>query len=91
MKQRFLRWAIVPVVAIAAYVGFSSFIEESEDLSGGSCDLCVVKEGPQEKVIYSCKKIANKTCSYLGKVDSGIVLGKVDVSVSCNNALACYN
>lgn len=30
MKQKFLKWIVVPVVAIVGFVGFTSFTEESE-------------------------------------------------------------
>ena len=44
MKRKFLKWAVVPLIAIVAFVGLSSFVEPNEtEGGGGNCDLCILK------------------------------------------------
>lgn len=84
VKKKLLKWIVTPVIAIAALNAFSSFTGEDE--SGGSCDLCVVKEN--NVVLFSCKAAPNSTCSKERKVNDP-VHGEIKVKVSCSGAVAC--
>jgi len=85
LKQK-LKWLFAPAIAIAMISGLSSFTEAGES-AGGQCNLCVVKD-KNNSVLFSCKAAANSSCSKTVK-DVPTDYGKVDVTVSCTNAVEC--
>jgi hypothetical protein len=68
-----------------AFIGFSSFVDDG-DGGAGACDQCVVKAKVLGfwKTVYSCKTMANESCSKSGTDDNGQTW-----SVSCANAKEC--
>lgn len=87
MLKKKLKWMLAPVFAIALITGLSSFTGEGETAQTGQCNLCVVKQG--QSILFSCKPVANSSCS---KSQSGVQHpehGTITISVSCANAKAC--
>ena len=87
LKKKLLKWAVTPLIAIAAMTAFSSFTDEDEGGGGGTnCDLCIVKDN--NVVVFSCKAAPNSTCSKEteAKDKDG---NMIRVKVSCTGAVAC--
>ena len=85
VKKKLLKWAVAPLIAIAAVTAFSSFTGESET-GGVNCDMCVVKA--DGKILYSCKPVANGICSFNKEVYTQ-EKGWIKVAVNCANHNAC--